>query len=200
MVKQGDGAEDRRGPAGAGARRGREGASKGLTRHKLALGACAALLAVAACLPGASLLRTGRSSPAGSAVGPSSPGLAEVDDLGATLDQRVAAGLKRGPVVVAFTYGAECCESTKRFFEEYQADVESVVEPLGGRVTLIWADVAASDRAEQLQIQRLARNYSVTKVPTTLVLGRDGQTRLRWEGTVDAQVLRSAIDKALTGR
>lgn len=75
------------------------------------------------------------------------------------------------PLAVVFTYGAECCPSTEAFYSVYDLEMRLTLAKFD--IESVWLNVGVESKADQEEILALTRRYSVTQVPSLLILDKD---------------------------
>ena len=67
------------------------------------------------------------------------------------------------------TYNAECCEKTKRFFEQHRNKVKELENKYGNLVKFEWYDYAVKDNATRGKIMDLMKTYKVV-LPALIIV------------------------------
>jgi hypothetical protein len=78
-------------------------------------------------------------------------------------------------MVIYFTYSADCCESTREYFDKFDNSVKELKEVFNEEAKFIKADIAVEESSEKESIQRLARQYDLKEAPILLELLKDGE-------------------------
>jgi len=114
-----------------------------------------------------------------------------------SLTARVDRGLEVGPTAIVFTYGGDCCESTRQFFDAYDEQVTDLLRARSLELpTVVWADVG--DTAARAEIEALAERYGVKRVPTLCLVGRGGEPVEVLEGPLDPETAGQAIARVVS--
>lgn len=103
------------------------------------------------------------------------------------------------PTLFVFTYAGDCCETTKKFFDDYNQQVAAAVSRCGTALNVVWLDTAVSDEASIKAIEDLAYRYGVLYVPSVLLIGARGESLLVKAGPVVSEDLGGALKEALGG-
>ncbi|MDI6709087.1 MAG: hypothetical protein QMC81_11370 [Thermoanaerobacterales bacterium] len=104
------------------------------------------------------------------------------------------------PVALVLTYQADCCESTRRFFAEHRAAVESLERAYGQKISFVWVDVALYNETDRRGLQKLARDFQVTAIPALVIVDGAGGTVGKFEGQLDETEARGLLDRLVAGR
>lgn len=97
------------------------------------------------------------------------------------------------PAVLVFTYEADCCPSTREYFDRHKQTVQELESKYKNYVNFTWIDIAFYQETEREALMELANKYSVTSIPALVLVGKDGQADAPIVGEIDA----SGVDKQL---
>lgn len=100
------------------------------------------------------------------------------------------------PVTVIFSYGAECCPSTEKFFQLYEIRVRALLKSRT-EIRSVWLNVGAESQADQDAILSISQRYGVTQVPSLIVLDKDRELVALIQGEPDYNAMEEALDKVL---
>ncbi|MEW6172275.1 MAG: thioredoxin fold domain-containing protein [Bacillota bacterium] len=150
-----------------------------------------AVLLLAALLAGAKLLRDARADNTRAPEGLQSGKVADL--LAPALKQK-------RPVALVLTYDAECCETTRDFFARHRAGVKRIQQRYSDKVSFVWLDIAVYDQSDRSGLNKLGRDYGVTSVPALLLLDGAGKLAAKFEGELDEQAVRDALDRLTRGK
>ena len=75
-----------------------------------------------------------------------------------------------------FTYNADCCETTRQFFDQHRNSVKELENKYGNRVQFTWYDVAVKDDTYQKEMLEVAKKVGVQNIPAFVVL--DGSSNV----------------------
>lgn len=81
----------------------------------------------------------------------------------------------RQTTVLVISYDAECCPGTQEFFAAYKEDVYRAMKPFSDKVQFVWINAGVENKAWQDEIMVIARRYSVTHLPSLLVINSAGE-------------------------
>ncbi len=98
------------------------------------------------------------------------------------------------PTVVAFSYDAECCPGNEEFFAAYKEDVYRAVEPFSEKVQLVWINAGVESKLWQDEITTIARQYSITHLPSLLVLSDTGEEIEVFVGLIEDEQLHLILE------
>lgn len=100
----------------------------------------------------------------------------------------------RQTTVLVFSYDAECCPGTQEFFAAYKEDVCHAMEPFSDKVQFVWINAGVENKAWQDEIAAIARQYSVTHLPSLLVINTAGETIELIVGSFDENQLHLILE------
>lgn len=83
---------------------------------------------------------------------------------------------------LVFTYNADCCESTRQFFDQHRNSVKELENKYGNRVQFTWYDVAVKDEVYQKEVLEAANKAGVQNIPAFVVLDAKGNVLTRQIG------------------
>jgi len=103
------------------------------------------------------------------------------------------------PAVFIFTYGGDCCESTRRAFDDYDQQVSTALGNYGTRVTAVWLDTSLEDSESLGAMRDLAGQYGVENVPSLLLVSATGESLWLKAGLTTTEEVRAGLAAALGG-
>lgn len=99
---------------------------------------------------------------------------------------------KNEPAVLVFTYNADCCPSTKEFFDKHRAAVKKLEQNYASGANFVWIDVALYDRVDRDALMEVANKYGVTAIPAVVLIDAKGKPLPVMMGELDEK---AASDK-----
>ena len=101
------------------------------------------------------------------------------------------------PSVIVFSYDADCCETTKRFFNEYNTKARALLEKYRKRFNTLFVNTGTLDEEQVSEFLAVAREAKITEVPCVLLLDSSGQPVQVVSGPFDDNELNVAIERLL---
>lgn len=89
-------------------------------------------------------------------------------------------------IAYVFTSNADCCESTKKYYNDHKNIVLELEKKYGKQVKFVWYDVASQDIAMQKVMRQKAAEFSINKVPAFIVLDTGGKVLFSQMGALEA--------------
>ncbi len=133
--------------------------------------------------------------PAVSSSSTSSPSSAQEN-----LDNLVAGALNgKKPAMLVFTYEADCCPSTREYFNQHKLTVQELESKYKHYVNFAWIDVAFYQETERRALMKLAKKYSVASIPAVILIGKDGQASSPIIGEIDSDEMDKQLQRLVNG-
>ena len=111
------------------------------------------------------------------------------------LDDSFAAGQ---PVVVVLTYNADCCETTKEFFDKHRTTAGELEKKYSNKVKFAWIDIAVYDQLEHDKLMEVAQEFKVDSIPALVLLDKNRKVINSWIGELNRDEVDQAIAKAVS--
>lgn len=125
-----------------------------------------------------------------------SPQPADKALTGSGLSGMVNEALVKGrPAVLVFTYNADCCPSTKEFFEKHRAVVKSLEQKYSPKANFVWIDVALYGETDKEGLLGIAKKYGVTAIPAVVLIDSKGNPN----SVIPGELNEKSIDAKLEG-
>jgi hypothetical protein len=113
------------------------------------------------------------------------------------IEQALASG---EPAVFVFTYGGDCCASTRQAFDNYDQQVSIALGAYGSRVKVVWLDTSLEDNERVRAMADLANRFGVEYVPSLLLVSAAGERLWVNAGlVVTSEEVRAGLAAALGG-
>lgn len=94
-----------------------------------------------------------------------------------------------------FTYNADCCESTKKIFEDHRNTVKDFENRYGKDVKFTWYDVSFQSDSYQKDLMEAAQKAGVNKIPAIVVLDSEGNVLNRQIGNIKTEELNKVFER-----
>lgn len=105
---------------------------------------------------------------------------------GSGLSDLVNAALApKKPVALVFTYNADCCPTTKEYFDKHRSSVKNLEKKYAQSVNFVWIDIAYYDEHDREGLNSIARKYGVTAVPALVLIDSRGNSQPVIMGEID---------------
>lgn len=115
---------------------------------------------------------------------------------GSGLADKVSGAVGKGrPVVLVFTYNADCCASTKEFFEKHSAAVKRFEKKYSAGVGFIWIDVAQYSEVDEEGLISTAKKYGVSGIPSVVLIDAKGNPN----SVIPGELNEKSVDAKLEG-
>ena len=99
------------------------------------------------------------------------------------------------PSVIVFSYDAECCETTKAFFQDYNSKAKAFLEKQKNKLNTLFVNTGTMNEQQVSEFLEIAQETSMTEVPCVLLLDSSGKPVEIISGPFDA----AAVSKAAEG-
>ncbi len=86
---------------------------------------------------------------------------------------------------LVFTYNADCCESTRQFFEQHRNSVKDFENKYGNHVQFTWYDVAVKSEEYQNEVMAAAKRVGIKNIPAFVVMDVNGTVLTRQIGQIN---------------
>lgn len=97
--------------------------------------------------------------------------------------------------MIVFSYDADCCETTKAFFREYNSKAKAFLERQKSESNTLFVNTGIMDEQQVSEFLRIAQEANITEVPCVLLLDSSGKPVQTILGPFDA----TAVSKAVEG-
>ncbi len=121
---------------------------------------------------------------------------AEEASAGSGLPDTVGSAVGEGrPVVLVFTYNADCCPSTKEFFEKHRAVVKRLEQKFSPKANFVWIDVAFYGETDNEGLLGITKKYGVTAIPAVVLIDAKGNPN----SVIPGELNEKSVDAKLEG-
>ncbi|QAA32783.1 hypothetical protein [Clostridium manihotivorum] len=99
------------------------------------------------------------------------------------------------PSIIIFSYDADCCENTKKFFNEYNSNAKKLMKDYENKFETLFINtgIIESDKGNKV-LERITKDNEVSKLPSILVRDSKGKKIKVFEGTFDDKEIRKVLD------
>lgn len=98
------------------------------------------------------------------------------------------------PSVVVFSYDADCCETTKAFFNEYNSKAKAFLEKQKSKSNTLFVNTGILDEEQASEFLRIANDTGIAEIPCILFLDADGKPVQTITGPFDATAVTRAAE------
>jgi hypothetical protein len=122
------------------------------------------------------------------------------DKSSLTLEGRYDKVIKSSkPSIIVFSYDADCCESTKKFFDEYNTKARIIMKAYENRFETLFINTGTiSSKEDNDALVKIANDSKVSKLPSILILDGKGIPVKIFEGVFDDKEVRKALDEVVS--
>ncbi len=96
---------------------------------------------------------------------------------------------------LVFTYNANCCESTRQFFEQHRKSIQELENKYGRLVKFTWYDVAVEDKEKQKKLLEAAKKAGIKNIPAFVVLDQNGNVLLKQIGQLEINEVKKVFER-----
>lgn len=108
-----------------------------------------------------------------------------------------AAALAKPSKAIIITYSADCCASTKKFFEDHRTNVKELDNKYNSLMQFAWYDYSTEDPAVKNEIIALMKQYQV-QLPAVVVVDADGNVMAKQSGRQGLDEVKSVLERFLS--
>jgi len=117
------------------------------------------------------------------------------EEEGNTLEDIYQRFLESGkPSIIVFSYDADCCPSTKAFFEEYNDGVMELMDAYTGDFDALFINTGIPGEKNMDTAVEIASQNNVLNMPSILILDRSGTAYRVIEGPFDEVEVKKVLD------
>lgn len=100
------------------------------------------------------------------------------------------------PSIIVFSYDADCCETTKRFYNEYNAKAKKLMKDYEGKFETLFINTGIiNEEQERDMVKKIAREYGVKSQPSLLILDDKDKRVKVIEGDFDDKEVRKLLEE-----
>lgn len=98
------------------------------------------------------------------------------------------------PSIVIFSYDGDCCENTKRFFDEYNNKAKMLISDYENKVNGVFINTGALSEKDNDVLAKIAKENKVNNLPFILIMDKTGEIFKVIEGKFEDEEVRKIID------
>lgn len=99
------------------------------------------------------------------------------------------------PSIIIFSYDADCCESTKKFFNDYNSNAKKLMKDYNNKFETLFINTGVIESEKENKVlEKIAKDNEVSKLPSILVRDSKGKKIKVFEGTFDDKEIRKVLD------
>ena len=110
------------------------------------------------------------------------------------LDKAIALGK---PVILAFSFEADCCPGTKKFFNDYNLQIKQLFSEYEGRATGFFINTGNLKEETRDLLMEVAKRYQVQQIPSLIILDGAGEKHYQVEGPFQMDAIREKLGQVL---
>lgn len=110
------------------------------------------------------------------------------------LDKAIALGK---PVILAFSFEADCCPGTKKFFDDYNLQIKQLFSEYEGRVTGFFINTGNLKEETRDLLMEVAKRYQVQQIPSLIILDGAGEKHYQVEGPFQLDHIREKLGQVI---
>ncbi|MCM1989753.1 hypothetical protein [Oceanirhabdus seepicola] len=98
------------------------------------------------------------------------------------------------PSMIVFSYNADCCPNTKKFFDEYNGKVEKLMMAYEDKINIWFINTGILEEKDEEALQNITEENEVSKIPSILLMDSSGKSIKVIQGIFDEGEVREIID------
>jgi len=98
------------------------------------------------------------------------------------------------PSILVFSYDADCCATTKAFFDDYNGTAKKILEEYKSKFNTLFINTGILDKNNMDTVIEIAKQNQVLNLPSILILDKTGKTYKVIEGPFDETDARKVLD------
>ncbi|MCG9478953.1 MAG: hypothetical protein K9H14_01945 [Actinomycetia bacterium] len=99
------------------------------------------------------------------------------------------------PSIIVFSYDAECCESTRIFFENYNHQAYDIMEKYQDSFNTLFINTGILSSEDMQTALEIAKDKGAVALPSLLVLDSQGQAYEVFEGTFQTEEVETVLEE-----
>ncbi|MDZ7837086.1 MAG: hypothetical protein U5N58_03560 [Actinomycetota bacterium] len=99
------------------------------------------------------------------------------------------------PSIIVFSYDAECCESTRIFFENYNRQAYDIMERYQDSFNTLFINTGTLSSEDMQTALEIAQDKGAAALPTLLVLDSKGEAYEIFEGTFQTEDVEEVLEE-----
>jgi hypothetical protein len=124
----------------------------------------------------------------------------QIDSATLSLEEQYEKIIKSSkPSIIIFSYEGDCCESTKKFFDEYNSKARKIVKEYEGKFETLFIDTAnIIDKKDNDALMKIAKAHNVSGLPSLLILDSKGTALELFESIFDETEVIKSLDEVVS--
>ena len=98
------------------------------------------------------------------------------------------------PSILVFSYDADCCPSTKAFFDNYNVTTKKLLEEYKSEFNTLFINTGILDKNNMNALVEITSQNQVLNMPSILILDKDGKAYKVIEGLFDEAEVKQILD------
>ncbi|MBE3093194.1 MAG: hypothetical protein IMZ60_00050 [Actinobacteria bacterium] len=98
------------------------------------------------------------------------------------------------PSILVFSYDADCCATTKAFFDDYNGTAKKILEDYKNKFNTLFINTGILDKNNMNTVIEIASQNEVINLPSILVLDKTGKAYKVIEGPFNDAEARKVLD------
>ena len=98
------------------------------------------------------------------------------------------------PSILVFSYDADCCASTKAFFDDYNGMAKKLLEEYKSKYNTLFINIGILDENNMSTAIEIAAQYEALNMPSILILDKTGKAYKVIEGLFDEAEVKQILD------
>ena len=99
------------------------------------------------------------------------------------------------PSILVFSYDADCCASTKAFFDNYNDMAKKILEEYKSKFNTLFINIGILDEDNMNTAIKIASQNQVLNLPSILILGKSVKAYKVIEGPFDEAGVKKILDR-----
>ena len=101
------------------------------------------------------------------------------------------------PSILIFSYDADCCATTKAFFDNYNGMAKKILEDYNGKFNTLFINTGILDKNNMNTVIEIATQNEILNLPSILILDSSGKPYKVIEGVFDEAEVKQILDGML---
>jgi len=101
------------------------------------------------------------------------------------------------PSILVFSYDADCCATTKAFFDNYNGIAKKILEGYNGKFNTLFINTGILDKNNMNTVIEIATQNEILNLPSILILDKTGKAYKVVEGLFDEAEVKKVLDGML---
>lgn len=98
------------------------------------------------------------------------------------------------PSIIIFSYDADCCASTREFFDKYNTQVLNLTKEYREKFNVLFINTGLLDKEDEGLLVNIAQTNNVSQLPSIALLDKEGKSYKVIEGIFDENEVKKILD------